>query len=175
MIVRVRGRLLARALVALFGIALLAQLAQVALARDLVNVEAPDFVLKSTAGSNIRLSEQRSEVVALAFWASWCGECREELPVLERLQQSLAADGLQVIAVNFDHRADEARASVAAARVSFPVLMDPEGEIGRLYDVAELPFVVLVDRTGKIRHTFQGSPAATDSALPSAIRALLAE
>ncbi len=109
LIVRSRGKLLARALAMLFVLALLAQLAHVALARDLGHVAAPDFALKSTAGRNIRLSEYRSEVVALAFWASWCGDCRDQLPALERLQQALAADGLQVLTVSFDDQTEQAR------------------------------------------------------------------
>ena len=175
MIVRARGKLLARTLAVLFSVALLAQLVHVALARDLAGIDAPDFVLKSVAGRNIRLSEYRSEVVALAFWASWCGDCREGLPALERLQQSLAADGLRVVAVNFDAQADRVRESAGGARVSFPMLLDPAGEVGRLYAADHLPFIVLVDRGGKIRQTFQGNRAATDPALTAKIRSLLAE
>ena len=175
MIVRSRGRLLARALAILFAVALLAQLVHVALARDSAAVEAPDFALRSVAGPNVRLSEYRSEVVALAFAASWCGDCRAGLSALDHLHQSLAADGLRVVAVSFDNRVDQARQFAAATGSSYPVLMDPEGEVGRLYHVNDLPFVVLVDRSGRIRHSFHGSRAVTDPALTAEIRALLAE
>jgi peroxiredoxin len=172
MILRSRSRLLARALACLFAAALLAQLIHVAVARDFA--AAPDFALKSIAGRNIRLSEYRSEVVAIAFWASWCGSCREQLPLLERMQQSLAADGLRVLSVSFDEKPDAAREAAAAARVTFPVLVDPDGEAGRLYDVGELPLVVIVDRYGKVRASYEGDDAA-GQAVVREIRAVLAE
>lgn len=172
-IVRTRGKLLARALGALFAAALLAQLFHAAIARDGVEAEAPDFALEALDGRNHRLSEYRSEVVALAFWASWCGPCREQLPELERMQQARGADGLRVLSVNFD--ADAPATRDAAAGLSFPVLADPGGEAGRLYDVDDLPLVVLVDREGRVRGRYEGSRAARGDELDRQLRALLAE
>jgi peroxiredoxin len=172
---RTRAVLLARALAVLLAAALLAQGARVALGRGAPVTEAPDFALKSVVGGNFRLSEYRSDVVALAFWASWCGECREGLVRLEALQQSLAADGLQVLAVSFDEDVRAAADAAQAARVSFPVLLDGEGETGRLYDVDNLPLVVLVDRAGRRRGSYEGGRAATVQALAADVRALLAE
>jgi peroxiredoxin len=175
MIIRTRGKLLARALVVLFAAAVIAQFVHSALARDVIGVEAPDFALKGISGRNFRLSEYRSDVVALAFWASWCGECRDGLPVLERLQQSMGPDGLSVLSVSFDEKAADAKDMAAAARVTFPVLVDSDGELGRLYDVGDLPMVVLVDRQGKVRGVFEGGRSATEQVLAKDIRALLAE
>ena len=175
LIVRTRGRLLARALAVLFVVALLAEIIHTAVARDLTGGPAPDFVLRSTAGKNLRLSEYRSDVVVVAFWANWCAACRDGLPALERLQQSLAAQGLRVISISFDDKAAAAAAAAGSARVSFPVLMDPQGEVGREYDVNDLPFVVLVDRDGRIRQIFEGGRAATEAALTAGVRTLLAE
>ena len=137
--------------------------------------DAPDFALKSTAGKNLRLSEYRSDVVAIAFWASWCGDCRNDLPVLEKLQQQMSADGLRVLSVSFDKEVPAARDVAEAAHVSFPVLLDPAGEVGRLYDVGKLPLVVLVDRGGKIRGSYEGGRPATEQALAKDIRTLLRE
>ena len=47
--------------------------------------EAPDFALKSASGSNLRLSEYRGDVVMINFWATWCGPCRQEMPLLNDL------------------------------------------------------------------------------------------
>lgn len=175
MIIRSRGRLLARAVAVLFVVALVAELFHVALARDAAAGEAPDFALKSTAGPNLRLSEYRSEVVAVAFWASWCGTCREQLARLATLQDSLGDAGLRVLAVSFDEDAAAARESAAAARATFPVLVDADGEVGELYDVSDLPTVVLVDRAGNVRGVFAGGRAVARAPLAEDIRALLDE
>ncbi len=169
-----RGRLLARALALLVAAAITAELFHAAFAHDSTGSDAPDFVLKSIAGKNLRLSEYRSEVVAVAFWASWCGDCRGGLPVLEKLQQQLGADGLRVLSVSFDKDAPAAREVAEAAHVSFPVLLDPAGEVGRLYAVGNLPVVVLVDRNGKIRGSYTGGRSVTEK-LATDVRTLLRE
>lgn len=97
------------------------------------------------------------------------------MPVLEGLQQSLGPEGLRVLAVNFDEKPSVAQETAAAARVSFPVLLDAAGDVGRLYDVQELPMVVLVDRTGRLRGSYAGSDAADGREIDRAVRALLAE
>lgn len=174
-VARSRGKLLALALVILFAGAILAQLLHSALARNLAGGEAPDFALKSTAGENLRLSEYRSEVVALAFWASWCGKCRDQLPVLERLHQRMAGDGLRVLSVSFDDAVPVAQAAAQAARLTFPVLVDAPGDVGKLYDVGTLPLIVLIDRSGKVRGVHEAARSGTEQSLEKEIRALLAE
>lgn len=175
LVIRPRGRLLARAVAVFFAVALLAEAFHVALAGEPAAREAPDFALKSAAGPNLRLSEFRSDVVAVAFWASWCGACRAELGKLQALQDDLGPGGLRVLAVSFDEDAGVARETAAAERVSFPVLLDADGEVGELYDVSDLPTVVLVDRAGGVRGVFEGSRAVARAPLADDVRALLAE
>jgi peroxiredoxin len=174
-IVRSRSKLLVRALVVLFVAAILAQFARMAFGRDLVGSEAPDFALKSAAGTNVRLSEYRSEVVAVTFWASWCGACRDSLTALEKLQTDMGARGLRVLGVSFDKQMPVAREAAQAARVTYPVLLDAAGDVGRLYDVGKLPMVVLVDRGGRIRGSYEGGRSASVQALAGEIGALLRE
>ena len=58
-----------------------------------VSEEAPDFTLKTLEGPNLRLEEYRGQVVLINFWASWCGPCRQEMPILDRLHQRCGCGG----------------------------------------------------------------------------------
>jgi peroxiredoxin len=112
---------------------------------------APDFALASTAGTNYRLSEYRGEVVALVFWASWCGDCRRELERFERLRRTYGSVGLTVLGVNLDKDPGQAAALAGAAGIGYPVLLDQAQDVSRTYRADELPLIVLIDRHGAIR------------------------
>jgi peroxiredoxin len=112
---------------------------------------APDFALTSTAGTNYRLSEYRGEVVALVFWASWCGDCRAELERFERLRRTYGSVGLTVLGVNLDTEPGRAAALAGAAGIGFPVLLDEAQAVSRTYRADDLPLIVLIDRHGAIR------------------------
>ena len=112
---------------------------------------APDFALASTAGSNYRLSEYRGEVVALVFWASWCGDCRRELERFERLRRTYGSVGLVVLGVNLDPEPERAVALADAAGIAYPVLIDAGKDVSRTYRADDLPLIVLVDRNGVVR------------------------
>lgn len=134
---------------------LAAMLAVAAQARaESTAADAPDFVLKSLSGENLRLSEYRGEVVVLGFWASWCGDCRSHLDALAALQARYRDAGLRLLTVSLD--SDRRRAADAAVSIdaAYPVLLDPGGETGRLYDVSSLPQIVLIDRDGAVRGVF---------------------
>ncbi|HEX9707932.1 MAG TPA: TlpA disulfide reductase family protein [Steroidobacteraceae bacterium] len=114
-------------------------------------VAAPDFALSSTAGTNYRLSEHRGEVVALVFWASWCGDCRRELERFERLRRTYGSVGLVVLGVNLDQEPERASALAGAAGIGYPVLLDSAKDVSKTYRADDLPLIVLIDRHGEIR------------------------
>lgn len=119
-------------------------------------VAAPDFTLKAMTGENVRLSEQAGNVVLLNFWASWCGPCRKEMPLLDELQQKYAELGFVVIGVNLDENSADAKGFLAQVPVSFPVLLDAESKIGKLYQVDAMPTTVIIDRDGNKRYLHRG-------------------
>src|SRR5687768_4943457 len=75
---------------------------------ELSGQPAPDFVLKSASGDNLRLSEYRGEVVMINFWATWCGPCRQELPLLDELYGRYNKVGFRLLGVNIDDDSSKA-------------------------------------------------------------------
>lgn len=116
---------------------------------SLTGEPAPDFELESLGGSTLSLSDYRGQVVLINFWATWCAPCRLEMPDIEAKYQQLQPE-LQVIAVNFDEPAEDVQAFVDELNLSFDILLDPGGEIQRLYRVRGYPSTFFVDAEGKL-------------------------
>tara|TARA_B100000676_G_C18053163_1_gene832557 strand:+ start:313 stop:804 length:492 start_codon:yes stop_codon:yes gene_type:complete len=118
--------------------------------------KAPDFTLKTLDGSNLKLSEQRGTVILLNFWASWCGPCRTEMPLLDALYEEYRDYGFTVLGVNLDENRDQANRLLDKIPVTFPVLFDPQNSTSEAYGVDAMPTTVLIDRNGVIRHHHRG-------------------
>jgi peroxiredoxin len=100
---------------------------------------APDFALKSSSGENLRLSEYRGDVVMINFWATWCGPCRQEMPLLDELYSRYQRVGFNLLGVNIDDDSGRAMDMINELGVSFPVLFDATKEVSRLYQVDAMP------------------------------------
>lgn len=113
--------------------------------------EAPPFELPGPGGELYRLADHRGEVVLLNFWATWCGPCRQELPILESLHRELAGEGLSVVGVNVD-RGDAFPVERFAEQqgLSFRLLRDPEQRVASRYGVLGYPTTVVIDRDGRL-------------------------
>ena len=121
------------------------------------STSAPDFTLRSMSGPNMRLGEQRGRVVMVNFWATWCGPCREEMPQLNRLYERYKSAGFVLLGVNVDDDPHTALAYVAAKLgVSFPVLLDTDKKVSKLYDLNTMPSTIVIDRDGKMRFLHRG-------------------
>lgn len=126
---------------------------------------APDFTLPDPGGKKVSLKDFHGKVVFLNFWASWCESCRDEMPSMERLYREFKGKGLEVVAVNVKDKRQDALAFVKKFKLNYPVLMDPEGEVGLLYGAFGLPVTYLIDRKGVVLARLWGpadwySPAA---------------
>lgn len=141
---------------------------------DMKNKPAPDFALRSLDGQNRRLSEMRGEVVMINFWATWCGPCREEMPLLDRIYQQYHPVGFEVLGVNVDD-AGSTRAVEMAKNlgVSFPVLFDEAKSVSRLYGIDTMPMTVLIARDGTVRYLHQGYQPGAEQGYMDQIRQLL--
>jgi peroxiredoxin len=136
---------------------------------------APDFVLKSSAGDNLRLSEYRGDVVMINFWATWCGPCRQEMPLLDDLYSRYERVGFTLLGVNIDDDSRRAMKMIEELGVNFPVLFDDGKDVSKLYAVEAMPVTVLVDREGTVRHVHHGYKPGYEEKYLTEIRALLRE
>ena len=114
-----------------------------------VQAPAPDFTLRNTEGRNLRLQEQRGQVVLVNFWASWCGPCKQEMPHLNRLHDKYRSAGL--------------------------VLLDTDKTVVRQYDLGSMPATVLIDRDGRVRHLHRGYREGIETTYEQQIRELVKE
>lgn len=144
-------------------------------ASEPVQGPAPDFALKSNSGSNLRLSELRGEVVMINFWASWCGPCRQEMPLLDEIHQRYKSLGFTVLGVNVEEDSNPAKAMLKQTPVSFPILFDTDSTVSKLYAVSAMPSTVLIDRDGNMRYLHRGYKPGYEQEYAQQVRALVRE
>ncbi|NDJ51724.1 MAG: TlpA family protein disulfide reductase [Chloroflexi bacterium] len=111
---------------------------------------APDFVGMTPDGEELALSDLRGRPVAINFWATWCGPCRVEMPDLEAASQHDQKEGLVVLGVNIGETEEEVRAFYEELGVTFPTVLDPNGDIVETYRVRGFPTTVWVDADGNV-------------------------
>jgi cytochrome c biogenesis protein CcmG/thiol:disulfide interchange protein DsbE len=140
-------------------------------AKARIGTHAPDFTLPSTTGTNVTLSALRGHPVVIAFFASWCHPCQEELPVLQHFARD-DATRLRVIGVNYDDLPSDTANFVRQLRVTFPALLeDPSGPVADRYGVLGIPQTVFVDAHGIVRGRVYGQ--TSQHALQPAIEDIL--
>ncbi len=122
-----------------------------------VGDRAPNFKLKNlVTGKSESLKMYRGKVVYLDFWASWCGPCRQSLPLLNELRSELKRKGFEVLAVNLDEDTKDAQNFLDEFPVSYPVLLDPKGKVPPKYDLPGMPTSFLIDKQGRIQKIHVG-------------------
>jgi peroxiredoxin len=139
------------------------------------NASAPDFTLPSAAGGNLRLQEQRGQVVMLNFWATWCAPCRREMPQLNRIYGKYRAAGFLLLGVNVDQDTSNARGVASKLGVQFPVLFDAKQSVSRMYDLSTMPSTVIIDRDGRVRYIHLGYKEGYEDAYEKQVAELLRE
>ena len=142
---------------------------------EAINVPAPDFTLESRSGENLRLEDHRGEVVMLNFWASWCGPCRQEMPLMDELYSQYKDLGFTILAVNVDENREEAHRFLDKVPVNYPILYDPESSVSELYEVQAMPTTVMIDRNGNARYLHYGYQPGYEDEYEQQIRELVRE
>ena len=136
---------------------------------------APTFQLSSNAGKPVALADLKGQIVLLNFWASWCGPCRQEMPILEQLNRQYHAKGVTLLGVNVEPDSAAAVNWLKATPVTFPILFDTDSKVSQLYEVAGMPNTVIIDRKGVVRYIHRGYNAGAENEYLNQIRSLIRE
>ncbi len=136
---------------------------------------APDFTLKSLDGKNTRLKEYRGQVVLINFWASWCGPCRQEMPLLEKIDKRYRDAGFTVLGVNVEGKAGPAQEIATKTGVTFPVLVDEGQKVSEMYTVQAMPSSVVIDRDGVIRYVHLGYKPGDEAKYLEVVKKLISQ
>jgi len=123
---------------------------------------APDFGLMNLEGEMYHLSTLHGQVILVNFWTSWCPPCKTEMPALESVYQSYKDQDFLILAVNATHQDSVSTASSFSKDIglSFPVLLDIDGNITNKYQVHSFPTTFFIDKDGVIHEIIIGGPMA---------------
>ena len=135
----------------------------------------PDFTLKALDGKNLKLSEQRGDVIVIIFWASWCNTCRQVLPVFNALYRNYKDAGLVVFGITVDDDPIRARQAAEQLKLTYPILMDSKRSVSEAYRLENTPTLFFIARDGTLRTVLEGYKPGNESAWEQEIRQMLGE
>lgn len=136
---------------------------------------APPFTLAARGGGTVSLAQYKGQVVMINFWASWCGPCRQEMPLLESIYKKYNKLGFTMLGVNVEPDAKAADAWLKDMTVTFPIVYDPDSKVSKAYDVAGMPSTVFIDRNGNLRKLHRGYKPGDENEYLDTIRSLIRE
>ncbi|MCY4397909.1 MAG: TlpA disulfide reductase family protein [Gemmatimonadetes bacterium] len=144
---------------------------------------APDFAATDAAGAPVSLADYGGRVVLLNIWATWCGPCREEMPSMQRLYDRFSREEFEIAAISvdalpgrFDASGNPGGDPVAFARelnLTFPILLNPSGDVQRTYRTSGVPESFLIGPDGVIYKKVAGSTRWDSDANVALVRRLV--
>jgi len=160
----------------LFGLSLAAAAPQALLAASVgPGSSAPAFQLPAAAGNAVGMDDLKGQVVLINFWASWCGPCRQEFPLLDTIYRKYKKQGFTIVGLNVEPDQNDAEGFLKQNPVTFPILYDPKDEVSKRYGVGGMPSVALVDRNGVVRWLHKSYVPGDENEYLNQVRSLLTE
>jgi len=116
----------------------------------------PLLTLIDQRGTHHTLAAYRNRVVLVNFWATWCEPCREEMPALQALQNTIGQERLVVLTVNYGESAEKVQQFVRNVPIDWPILLDRHMEAAKAWQVRVLPTSFVLGQDGQIRYSAVG-------------------
>jgi thiol-disulfide isomerase/thioredoxin len=135
----------------------------------------PPIDMPDQSGKKVDLRELKGKVILVDFWASWCGPCKQEMPVLEELHRKYAGQGLVIVGINIDSSSKKMAKFLKGAPVSFRIVQDRKLAVASKYEPPTMPSSYFVARDGTIRYIHEGFQETDAAEIESHIKVLLAE
>ncbi|MFO1408426.1 MAG: TlpA disulfide reductase family protein [Steroidobacteraceae bacterium] len=149
--------------------------ALLAAAASIAGAATPDFTLPARSGGTLSLDSLKGQVVMVNFWATWCGPCRQEMPLLEQIQQKYEPLGFTVVGINVEPDSAAAQTWLKGVGVTFPILFDRENTVAASFGVEGMPSTVFIDRNGTVRYVHRGYKPGDEAKYSDMIRSLVKE
>ena len=159
----------------LFACCVSLSLPGIAVAAAIPGSSAPDFSLTARDGGKVRLADLKGQVVMINFWATWCGPCRQEMPLLAQLSTKYEPLGFTLLGVNVEPDSAAAVTWLKGMPVTFPILFDTDSTVAGSFGVEGMPSTVFVDRKGQVRYIHQGYKPGDEAKYADMIRSLVKE
>jgi len=135
---------------------------------------APPFSLPDIySGESKTLEDYKGKVIYLDFWASWCGPCRQSLPLLNELRDELGSEYFEVIAINLDQNPEDGKRFLQKYPVNYPVLTDTTGSTPQKYQLSGMPTSYLIDQNGEIQGVHEGFRSSDIDKIRKAVQTLM--
>jgi thiol-disulfide isomerase/thioredoxin len=141
----------------------------------LVGKQAPGFTLSQLGGGKVDLASHEGEnIVILDFWATWCGPCVKAMPIVEKVADEYADQGVVLYAVNLRESKDKIRGFLDEHELDVNVLLDKDGRVAQKYQASSIPQTVIIDTDGSVQAVHVGLLPDLESKLSSELEQLLA-
>ncbi len=139
-----------------------------------VGAPAPALTVRTLDGQDLDLAHASGKVTVVNIWATWCGPCRAEMPMLDAYSRAHAADAFRLIGVSADRTRDKRDVSKVMSAFSYPAALLSEAKVDKLDEPRVLPLTYVIDKGGVVRAVFGGTgTAVTATLLDAVVRPLL--